>query len=393
MRILLSNKFYYPRGGDCIYTIDLERMLREAGHEIAIFAMQNPQNLDSEWSRYFPSEVSFSPKKPIQFFKAVTRPIFSWEVARKFKEILDEFSPEVVHLNNIHTQLSPLIAKIAYERGIRVIWTLHDYKLLCPRYDCIRDGKPCELCIAGDNTPVLSHSCMKGSKFASLIAWLEAEKWNRKTLEKYTNAFICPSRFMKVKMEQGGFDPGKLHVLRNFIDPRKIEGPLLEKKDHYCYVGRLTEEKGLRTLLEVAAKLPFTLKVLGTGPLEQVLRAQYNKYSQIGFMGHQPWHVIREVLGSARCMVVPSEWYENCPLSVLEAQALGTVVLGANIGGIPELLNNEHDSLFPAGDAYMLEVAIRDIYMRATNSAPRTSSDDSYIKHLVALYDSTRGPN
>lgn len=359
MKILLTNKFYYPRGGDCIYTIGLQSLLQEAGHETAIFAMDYPDNLKTKWSRFFPSEVAFSPKKPVQFLKALVRPIYSFEVARKFKALLDEFRPDVLHLNNIHTQLSPLIAEIAKKRGIRVVWTLHDYKLLCPRYDCLRNGKPCELCFTGDKSHVLKYSCLKGSKFASFIAWLEARNWNRKRLEACVDAFICPSHFMKEKMEQGGFDPVKLHVLRNFIDPKKVEGPLTEKKNHYCYVGRLSEEKGIRTLLKVAAELPYTLKVVGTGPLEYKLREQYKDVPQIEFMGHQGWTVIRDVLGSAQCMVLPSEWYENCPLNILESLALGTTVIGSNIGGIPELLTNTSvGSLFPPHELECLKQLI-----------------------------------
>lgn len=383
MKILLANKFYYPRGGDCIYTIDLERLLREAGHETAVFAMQHPQNLDTPWSRYFPSEVAFTLKKPVQFLKALARPLYSLEVASKFNALLDEFRPDVLHLNNIHTQLSPIIAEIAHQRGIRVVWTLHDYKLLCPRYDCIRDGNPCELCFAGDKSNVLNHSCMKGSKFASMIAWLEARKWNRARLEACVDAYICPSHFMKAKMEQGGFDPAKLHALHNFIDPKKVEGPRPEKKDHYCYVGRLTEEKGIRTLLKVAAELPYPLKVMGTGPLEKELRAEYKNSLQIEFLGHQPWPVIREVLGSARCMVIPSEWYENCPLSVLEAQALGTEVIGADIGGIPEFVHNSQ--LFIPSSAIDIKTHIIKIFNNHQHSNAMKTATTSRLSYVVEV--------
>jgi glycosyltransferase involved in cell wall biosynthesis len=388
MKILLANKFYYPRGGDCVYTIDLERLLQAEGHETAVFAMQYPQNLESKWSRFFPSEVAFSPKKPVQFLKALVRPIHSFEVARKFKALLDEFQPDVVHLNNIHTQLSPIIAEIAHKRGIRVVWTLHDYKLLCPRYDCLRNGKPCELCFAGNKSHVLKYSCLKGSKLASFIAWLEARTWSRKRLEASVDAFICPSRFMKEKMEQGEFDPSKLHVLRNFIDPKKVEGPLPEKKDHYCYVGRLSEEKGIRTLLKVASELPYTLKVLGTGPLDAELREQFKGFSQIEFLGHQGWPVIREVLGSARCMVLPSEWYENCPLSALEAQALGTAVIGADIGGIAELLTAEANSLFTSSDDIALNEKIAEMMKKvvAEIPVPTIKFGPSYITSILDLY-------
>ena len=149
MRILLVNKFYYARGGDCVYTIGLEKLLKKQDHEVAVFSMDFPGNLKTKWSKYFPSEVSFSPKQPFKFIKALIRPLYSFEVRRKFIKLLDDFRPDIVHLNNIHTQLSPIVAKISYNQGIKVVWTLHDYKLICPRYDCLREGRPCELCFQG----------------------------------------------------------------------------------------------------------------------------------------------------------------------------------------------------------------------------------------------------
>jgi len=391
MKILIANKFYYPRGGDCVYTIELESLLKKAGHDVAIFSMEHPETLETPWRHFFPSAVSFSPKEPIRFLKALVRPLYSFEVRHKFNALLDDFKPDVLHLNNIHTQLSPLIAELAKKRGICVVWTLHDYKLLCPRYDCLRRGNPCELCFDGDKSYVLRHSCLKGSKLASIIAWLEAKKWNRKRLEACIDAFICPSRFMKEKMEQGGFAPQKLHVLRNFINPKKVEGPLPEKKDHYCYVGRLSEEKGIRTLLKVAAELPYTLKIVGTGPLEQELREQYKGFNQIEFLGYQEWPMIREVLGAARCMVLPSEWYENCPLSILEAFTLKTPVVASKIGGIQELLERGKTGhiLFPPRDTDALSVAIS-AFLNSSSSTFTTPAHDDYnyfegISEIYAL--------
>jgi glycosyltransferase involved in cell wall biosynthesis len=392
VKILLANKFYYPRGGDCIYTIGLESLLLEAGHEVAVFAMEHPETIPGPWNRFFPSEVSFSPKKPIRFLKALSRPLHSREVVSRFTALLDEFRPDVLHLNNIHTQLSPVIAELAHARGVRVVWTLHDYKLLCPRYDCLRDGKPCELCFGDDKSGVLKHSCMKGSRIASSIAWLEARKWNRARLEACTDAFICPSRFMKSKMEQGGFAPEKLHVLHNFFDESKVAPPLPPKGSHYCYVGRLTEEKGIRTLLEVASELPHDLKVLGTGPLDSELRERFASFPQIEFLGHQAWPAIREILASAKCMVLPSEWYENCPLSVLESLALGTPVVGADIGGIPELLVGNDQHLFESGNRTQLRARLvalleADPVPVQPSPAPRRAA---YVAELLKIIQCSR---
>lgn len=338
MRILLSNKFYYRRGGDCVCTINLEELLKANGHEVAIFSMDYPENLPSEWSKYFPSEVKFKPG--LGLFETIKRPFGTSEVKRKFKTLLNDFKPDVVHLHNIHTQLSPIMGQIAHEKGVKVVWTLHDYKLLCPRYDCLRNGETiCEKCFT-DKSKVKEYKCMKGSTIGSLLAYYEANSWTRERLEAQTDAFICPSQFMADKMAQGGFSQSKLNTLCNFIDVEKCRKDSYEKGDYYCFIGRLSHEKGVKTLIEAALQLPYKLKIIGGGPLEAELKELIVGNSNIEMLGFKQWDEIKEIVGGARFSVIPSEWYENNPLSVIEAQCLGTPVLGANIGGIPELIEN-----------------------------------------------------
>lgn len=335
MKILLVNKFYYRRGGDCIYMLNLEQLLKTHGHDVAVFAMDYPENIETEWKRYFPNEIKFTPG--VGMLETFMRMFGLGEVKRKFNSLLNDFKPDVVHLNNIHTQLSPVIARLAYERGIKVIWTLHDYKLLCPRYDCLRNGnKVCEECFA-DKHKVLEYKCMKNSKLASMLAYKEAMKWSREKLESYTDAFICPSQFMQHKMAQGEFDRKKMYILCNFIDIERTRRDSYDKEDYYCFIGRLSFEKGIETLIEAARTLPYHLKIIGGGPLADILKEKA-KGANIEFTGYKEWPEIKEIVGKARFSVVPSEWYENNPLSVIEAQCLGTPVLGANIGGIPELI-------------------------------------------------------
>lgn len=329
MNILLSNKFYYRRGGDCIYMLNLEQLLKAHGHKVAVFAMDYPENLPTEWSGYFPKNMSK--------LMAFTRPFGSNEVKGKFKRLLDDFRPEVVHLNNVHTQLSPVMAELAHAQGIRVVWTLHDYKLLCPRYDCLLNGETiCETCFDGNKRACFDHKCMKGSKLASWIGWREAVTWYRARLEACTDMFVCPSKFMAEKMAQGGFSADKLRVLCNFIDVEKCQKEDYCKEDYYCFIGRLSHEKGAKTLIEAANNLSYPVKIIGGGPLEEELKAMAKPH--VEFVGFKQWEEIKELVGRARFSVIPSEWYENNPLSVIEAQCLGTPVLGARIGGIPELI-------------------------------------------------------
>ena len=255
MKILLANKFYYRRGGDCVHTLNLEQLLKAHGHEVAVFAMDYPENLKTQWSKYFPSEVKF--KLGTGMIEALMRPFGTREVQRKFNALLNDFHPDVVHLNNIHSQLSPVIAEMAHERGIKVVWTLHDYKLLCPRYDCLRNGETvCESCFA-DKHKVLEYKCMKNSKVASFLSYGEAMKWHRERLENCTDAFVCPSQFMRDKMKQGGFAAAKLHTLCNFIDVAPcVADDYSQRDDYYCFIGRLSHEKGAKTLMVAANAVP-----------------------------------------------------------------------------------------------------------------------------------------
>ncbi len=384
-RILLANKFYYPKGGDCVYTINLERMLKEKGHEVAVFAMQHPENLQSEWSYCFPREIDYASGTPTNYLDAFIRPLGSKEVRKKYNQLLDDFQPEIVHLNNIHTHLSPLIAEIASKRKIKVVWTLHDYKLLCPRADSLRQGKTvCEKCY-NSKSNVIRFRCTKGSLLASVLAYFEALKWNREKLERYTDCFICPSAFMKSKMMQGHFSESKLQVLNNFIDINKVKRDHFKKSDYYCYVGRISPEKGIETLLKAASSLPYPLKIIGGCPPSDFLQANY-KCDHIDFVGRKGWDEVKTIMGNARFSVIPSEWYENNPLSVIESLCLGTPVLGANIGGIPELIQeNVNGLLFESGNAGDLKNKIVSLY----NGIGSTSDYESIAEKACNYYSAT----
>lgn len=392
MKILLANKFYYRRGGDCIYMLNLEKLLKAHGHEVAVFAMDYPENLDTPWKKYFPKNMSK--------LMAFTRPFGAHEVKSTFKKLLDDFKPDVVHLNNVHTQLSPVMAELAHQRGIKVVWTLHDYKLLCPRYDCLKNGKTiCETCFSGDKKACLDNKCMKGSKLASFIGYKEAVTWNRERLEACTDVFICPSQLMADKMVQGGFSKSKMQTLCNFIDVEKCKFSstdgtdytddvelLPKKEDYYCFIGRLSHEKGAKTLIEAANQLPYKLVIIGGGPLMEELKSV--AHTNIKFVGFKQWDDIKQLVGKARFSVIPSECYENNPLSVIEAQCLGTPVLGANIGGIPELT----DYTFSSGNIADLRLKIEKMwnskldYQQIASDAQHRYDAETYYDKLINIY-------
>ena len=364
-RILLVNKFYYPRGGDCICTINLEKLLVSKGFDAAVFSMRYKKNLTSVYDSYFASEVNFSTGGMMGRLKAMLRIFGMGDIKKSFEKILDVYDPHIVHLHNIHSYLSPVLAEMAYKRGCKVVWTLHDYKLICPSYSCLNKGKICELCFK-DKSQVFKTRCMKGSLAASTLAYAESLYWNREKLERYVDKFICPSRFISDKMEEAGFHKAKLKVICNFIEQSKIDcfnkSGLKSKEDVYCYVGRLSPEKGVEDLLKAAVRLPYKLYVAGDGPLLDKLKAEYEQ-ENIVFLGHLSSDGVVDLISRSKAMVIPSAWYENNPLSVIESLCMGTPVIGTKIGGIPELIENGiNGCLVPVSDSEAIKEAVTNIF-------------------------------
>lgn len=393
--VLIVNKFYYTRGGDCVATLNLEQLLKKMGYNVSIFSMKYAENIPSDWDAYFASEVSFSGgiKDKLHAIKR----IFGYgDIKKSFQKILDKTNPDIVHLHNIHSYISPIVAKLAKEKGCKVVWTLHDYKLLCPSYRCLRGDEVCERCFS-NKFQVIKNKCMKDSFVASVLAYAEARKWNAITLEKYTDAFICPSYFIAKKMIEGGFDKNKINVNFNFLDPKKYaqiranKGSSSNNKDCYSYIGRLSQEKGVATLLEYASTAPYKLKIAGTGPLFNELKSKYEN-GNIEFLGHLDAEGISNLLEKSRFTVCPSEWYENNPLSVIESLCCGTPVLGANIGGIPELINDENGMIFGFRDEADLKNKIDIMWNKSWNyniikeNALTKFSADSYFDKIEKIY-------
>lgn len=390
MKILLCNKFYYRRGGDCIYTMNLEQMLKRQGHEVAVFSQQFPLNEKSEWSRYWPSEFKMKPS--LHMIDSLLRPFGKGSVVKCFEALLNDFRPDVVHLNNIHTQLSPILAELAHRQGIRVVWTIHDSKLVCPCYTCNREGKWCEECFT-DKHAVMKNRCMPGGALGAYIGYREALKWTPVQLMECVDVFVCPSAFMAETLIKGGYKRDKILVMSNFIEQQKVANPNHQKEDYYLYVGRINQVKGLPSLCQAAAELPYKLKIVGSGELEENLKIQYAEHNNIEWLGQKNWDEIRPLLEHARFTVLPAEWSENNPLSIIESLSLGTPVLGADIGGIPELINKTNGDTFESGNIEALKLGIKEMwcnkdfdYPSIAQQALSTYSDSVYYSKLMNIY-------
>lgn len=392
MKVLLANKFYYRRGGDCIYTLNLEYMLKEKGIDVAIFAMQCAENLPSKWSKYWPSEVSFRPGP--KMFMGFLRPLGSNEVASKFSALLEDFCPDIVHVGNIHSQLSPIIVKIAHEKRIKVVWSIHDYKLLCPRYDFLQNGKTvCEECLSNLRA-VLNHKCVKNSRIASILGYKEATKWSRRNLSEWTDAFVCASDFVSDIMIRGGFPKEKVHTIIHSIETKRCSldnYPAKEERVYYCFIGRLSHEKGVKTLIEAANRCSHKLVIIGDGPLADQLKSV--AHNNIEFVGFKDWNGIKEIVSKARFCVAPSEWYEILGLVNLETLCLGVPILGANIGSIPYLINKNNGMTFEPRNVEDLVDKIEEMwnidfeYKQIAKSSVELYNNEKYYRNLMTIYN------
>ncbi|SFE81677.1 glycosyltransferase [Thermophagus xiamenensis] len=394
MKIVLVNKFYYPRGGDCIHVIQLKKLLEKNGHQVYVFSMDYKQNIKLVEDEYWPTFVDFSANSFNSIVKKVIRPFGASEVIKKWKYFITHFKPDVVHLHNIHSQISPIVAKISIEKKIPVVWTLHDYKLICPSYLMLRNNRPCDLCITNQFS-VVKNRCIKNNFAASLLGFFEIKKWNKRKLQDYTSTFIAPSVFLKNQMVKGGFRESSIMHLCNFYPEEKVI-PFTKKKidDFILYVGRISKEKGVELLLRAMQQFPDKkLKIIGDGPICSLLKDTYSDSRNVEFLGFQSWEIIQEQLSTARFLVVPSEWYENNPLSVIEALVLGTPILGAKIGGIPELISEGKNGFcFKPGNLEDLVSGINKMFFSSFDrakisfDAQEKFSSERYYEKIVQVY-------
>ncbi len=340
MKILLINKFYYLKGGAERHFFELKEMLERHGHEVVVFSMQDEKNIPSPYSKYFVSEVNFeNVALNWQGLRTAGRMLYSFEARRKISQLLDAEKPDLVHVHNIYHQISPSILSAIKKRNIPIVQTLHDYKLLSPNYALFCHGKICECALGGKYYTCIRHRCIKNSYIASALSALEM--YFHKTLqlyEKNIDVFICPSIFMARQLKRWGIRAKRIEQIYNFVSETAPTENVIG--DYFVYVGRLSEEKGLPLLLEAFAGLPSKLKIVGTGPLEKELRQRVRTegMKNVEFLGYREGEELSDIVSKSLAVVVPSQWYENCPLVILEAYQHGKPVIATEIGGIPELV-------------------------------------------------------
>ena len=361
MNILFINKFLYPKGGTETYMMGLGAELSHRGHRVEYFGMEHRGNCVGNRVGAYTKDTDYHTANPVKKVSYALRTVYSTHARRQLRRVLEDLQPQVVHLNNFNYQLTPaVILEIrawdkATGRHTKILYTAHDYQLLCPNHMLNRPDtmENCTACLGGKYTPCVQHRCMHGSRAKSLLGAAEATLYRNAHTYKEIDRVICCSAFMQSQIEKHPDLAGRTRVLHNFctVPPR----PQVEKEDYVLYFGRYDKEKGIDTLLAAAKALPQLHFVFaGSGTMAEEIQ-QLPNATDVGFCTGDDLY---RRIAAAKCSIYPSVWYENCPYSVMESIALGTPVLGTNIGGIPELIEDGKTGvLLPPGDTKALGAA------------------------------------
>ncbi|SEA99234.1 glycosyltransferase family 4 protein [Pedobacter hartonius] len=374
MNILVANWTWYPSGGDWTYVDNITTLYREKGHTVIPFSMKDDRNFPSPWSRFFIENIDYKKidKKSISAgLQVVKKSIYSTEAKQNLERLLDEIKIDLAHINVIHHYITPVILKTLKDRGIPILWTLHEYTPICPESTFISHGKICEKCFGGAFYHCATNKCKKGSLPASIVAATENYVHNFLNYYQYVDHYLCPSMFLYDKFRSFNFFPEKLVQLYhgyqyNEVEAVQMTSAEIKEERYIVFVGRLEKIKGAHTVLKALTDLPdIHLKVVGTGTQEKELQdyATTNQMTNVTFMGKQSKKQTLEIINGAEFLICPSEWYEVLGFTVVEAMALGKPVIGSDIGAIPEMvINGETGILFAPGNAPELSEKIRALF-------------------------------
>lgn len=400
MKVLIANKFFFRNGGSEVVLFQERDFLLKSGVEVVDFSMQDARNFDSPYAPFFVENRSYVNGAGSRVFGQIASAIkfvHSTEAVRKIGQLIDKEKPDIVHCHNIYHQLTPSIIGAAKRRGVPVVLTLHDYKPVCPAYLRLHHGRICSDCLNDGFRKVLANRCADGSLGKSALLYAEAvvQKWMGNY--EMVDVVVSPSRFLVDSVSPRRFPKERMRLLYNGIDVGSV-APSARDEGYVLFFGRLSQEKGVRTLLDAHSAMAgmFDLVIAGTGPLDKQLREEFPRAK---FTGHVTGDKLRATISNASVVVVPSECYENCPMSVLEAMAFGKPVIASDIGGIPELVvQRETGLLFEPGNREMLAAHLSTMMgdarkRREYGAAGRKRIEDHFSldqhnKTLMELYTS-----
>lgn len=364
MRILLVNYRYFISGGPEKYMFNIKKMLEDNGHEVIPFSIHSNKNVETEYSRYFVEPIGSRDatyfeeckKTPRVIWQMLSRSIYSVEVEKAIRKEIEEVKPDLVYIIHFVNKLSPSVIRGAKKMGKPVVLRLSDYFLLCPRFDFMYEKKPCEECLHKGYRTCIQRRCVKGSLFASLVRVMSMKIHSLMNIYKDVDAFITPSEFLKNKLVNNGFDREKINCIPTFTASKSEVGePRIG--EYGLYFGRITEEKGVETVVQAFERLPdHHVKIMGDPTTEEAKRliryVEEKNLQNIEFVGFKSGVELEEIIKGSRYTLIPSVWYDNLPNTALESFQYSKPVIASNIGSLPELvLDGVNGYLFEAGNA------------------------------------------
>lgn len=399
MKILQINNQHYIKGGAHRIYLDTASLFKNKGHEVYFFSMKSDNSILYEKDKFFPIEIDYRNTSIIQKFKSIHKFIYNIYAAKKLKIFLEEVKPDIAHVHLFMGGLTTSILKVLKDKNIPIIHSVHDYRLICPSYIFL-DGqsKICERCKTGSYIHCVINKCSENNLIQSSI--LAMDSYYRKYVvkpDKFIDKYLFVSRFTYNKhLEFKYTDKSKSVIIHNFIPNLDQIIPSYKRGRYFLYLGRLSREKGVITLINAAEDANVYIKIVGGGPLMDNNKICSNV--NIEFLGYKSGKELWEIIQEASFIIVPSEWYENNPLSIIEAYAYGKPVIGSNIGGIPEIIENEKTGfLFENGNKEQLKKLLivanmlsEEKYLimakNARNFAETHFSDNNYYNKLLKVY-------
>jgi len=377
MKVLLVNKFHYRKGGSETYYFTLAKALKEAGHEVVFFAMKNEKNIPCEQEKYFIDNVEYNGKiNPFKQLGLAKKTIYSKEAKDKITKLIENEKPDLAIFNLVHRQITLSIIEPLKANNIPIFWVTHDLIFACPNYTMLdNDGNICEKCLNHNFKNCFKNKCIKGSIAKSYLAYREAKYIKKHNYYNDIDLYICPSKFYKYKLTEAHFTTSPIIHLSNPLemDINKKISSIDEIENYVLYFGRLSKEKGVKTLIDAVVDVEGReLFILGTGPIEKELKHYVftkNVGDRIKFLGYKTGKELNEFIRKSKVVVLPSEWYENGPYSAIEAMNLGKPLIVSNIGGLPELVEaGKNGYIFETGDIKSLKKCISKIFELSNES-------------------------
>jgi len=335
MRVLLVHNYYQKPGGEDRVFAAESALLKQRGHDVVTWCEHNDRVAE------------------VGRIRLAAKTVWNGSSYSGFRSLVRREKPDVCHFHNTFPLISPAVFHAARAEGVPVVVTLHNYRLLCPSATLLRDGKVCEDCRGKPIAwPAVVHGCYRGSRSASATAatMLGVHRavgtWSRAV-----DVYIALTEFARRKFIEGGLPAAKLAVKPNFVDPDP--GYSNVREEYALFVGRLSPEKGLETLLDAwrILKSPMRLRIAGDGPLASLVQERAARDRRIEWLGPLSGDEVASLMRSAYVLVFPSVWYEGLPLTVLEAYATGLPVIASAIGGLVELVPADVGIQFRPGDS------------------------------------------